>query len=166
MTQLLGIDGKTVITCLGCNATREKENMTHIVDLMYPRKVRVNGVYYLASSNVIAQATLTNSSPSMNFTSILRYSFLRHTTHKAICQSCKQFTNFSTKRSIPSRDLPPILAVNACVYNEESLEVWLDARNETFLKSRVRLHGQVEGEDDQVVADYQVRVCPGVRFPF
>ena len=42
VTQLLGIDGKNVITCLGCNAVREKENMTHIVDLIYPRKVRVN----------------------------------------------------------------------------------------------------------------------------
>lgn len=42
VTQLLGINGKNVITCLGCNATREKENMTHIVDLMYPRKVCVN----------------------------------------------------------------------------------------------------------------------------
>jgi Ubiquitin carboxyl-terminal hydrolase len=98
----------------------------------------------------------------MNFASILRYSLLRQTTHKATCQSCKQFTNFSTKRSIPSRDLPPILAVNAGVYNAESLEVWLDARNETFLKSRVRIHGQVEGMDDQVAADYQLRVCSGV----
>jgi hypothetical protein len=104
---------------------------------------------------------MTNSHPSMDFTSILRYSLLRRTSHKATCQSCKQFTSFSTQRSIPSRDLPPILAVNACVYNEESLDVWLDVRNETFLKSRVRIHGQVEGADDQVAADYQIRVCFG-----
>lgn len=140
VTQLLGINGKNVITCLGCNATREKENMTHIVDLMYPRK-----------------AVLTIPPPSINFASILRYSLLRQTTHKATCQSCKQFTNFSTKRSIPSRNLPPIIAVNASVYTDESLEVWLDARNETFLQSRIRIHGQVEGSDVQVAADYQIR---------
>ena len=94
----------------------------------------------------------------MDFASILRYSLLRQTTHKATCQSCKQFTNFSAKRSISSCDLPPILAVNASVYNEESPEVWLDARNEAFLKSRVRIHGQVEGIDDPVAAEYQLRV--------
>jgi len=40
ITQLLGIDAKNVITCLSCKAVREKENMTHIVDLIYPRRVR------------------------------------------------------------------------------------------------------------------------------
>jgi Ubiquitin carboxyl-terminal hydrolase len=39
ITQLLGIDAKNIITCLSCKATREKENMTHIVDMIYPRKV-------------------------------------------------------------------------------------------------------------------------------
>lgn len=107
---------------------------------------------------------MTIPPPSINFASILRYSLLRQTTHKATCQSCKQFTNFSTKRSIPSRNLPPIIAVNASVYTDESLEVWLDARNETFLQSRIRIHGQVEGSDVQVAADYQIRVCCNVKF--
>jgi PAB-dependent poly(A)-specific ribonuclease subunit 2 len=39
ITQLLGIDAKNVITCTSCHAIRDKENMTHIVDLLYPRKV-------------------------------------------------------------------------------------------------------------------------------
>lgn len=39
ITQLLGIDAKNVITCLSCHAIRDKENMTHFVDLLYPRKV-------------------------------------------------------------------------------------------------------------------------------
>lgn len=39
ITQLLGIDAKNVITCTNCHAIRDKENMSHIVDLMYPRKV-------------------------------------------------------------------------------------------------------------------------------
>jgi PAB-dependent poly(A)-specific ribonuclease subunit 2 len=40
ITQLLGVDAKNVIVCQSCKATREKENMTHIIDLNYPRKVR------------------------------------------------------------------------------------------------------------------------------
>lgn len=41
ITQLLGIDAKNVIVCASCNAIREKENMTHLIDLIYPvRKVR------------------------------------------------------------------------------------------------------------------------------
>jgi PAB-dependent poly(A)-specific ribonuclease subunit 2 len=39
VTQLMGIDGKNVMTCMTCKNTREKEGVTHIVDLMYPRKV-------------------------------------------------------------------------------------------------------------------------------
>lgn len=40
ITQLLGIDAKNVITCMNCHAVRDKENMTHFVDLLYPRKVK------------------------------------------------------------------------------------------------------------------------------
>lgn len=39
VTQLLGIDAKNIIVCLSCKAVREKENMTHVVDMIYPRKV-------------------------------------------------------------------------------------------------------------------------------
>jgi hypothetical protein len=39
VTQLLGVDARNVITCMSCKAVREKENMTHVVDLIYPRKV-------------------------------------------------------------------------------------------------------------------------------
>lgn len=41
IAQLIGIDAKNVVTCLHCGATRSKDNMTHIVDLIYPRTVRV-----------------------------------------------------------------------------------------------------------------------------
>jgi PAB-dependent poly(A)-specific ribonuclease subunit 2 len=39
VTQLLGIDAKNLITCMNCKAVREKENMTHVIDLTYPRPV-------------------------------------------------------------------------------------------------------------------------------
>lgn len=47
ITQLLGIDAKNVIICTNCHAIREKEQMLHLVDLAYPRKVgfRVVTVY-------------------------------------------------------------------------------------------------------------------------
>jgi PAB-dependent poly(A)-specific ribonuclease subunit 2 len=44
ITQLLGIDAKNIITCSNCGTIREKENMTHIVDLVYPRKVSVRNI--------------------------------------------------------------------------------------------------------------------------
>lgn len=40
VTQLMGIDGKNIMTCMSCKNTREKDGMTHIIDLIYPRKVR------------------------------------------------------------------------------------------------------------------------------
>jgi hypothetical protein len=39
VTQLLGVDAKNLITCMNCKAVREKENMTHVIDLAYPRPV-------------------------------------------------------------------------------------------------------------------------------
>jgi hypothetical protein len=103
----------------------------------------------------------------LDFTAILRNALLRHMSHKATCQTCKHFSNFSSRRSIASRDLPPILAVNASVYTPESLSYWLDNRGQTFLKSQIELHGQVEGIDDPESAVYALRVCisPVLRSP-
>lgn len=39
ITQLMGIDAKNIITCVHCKAVRTKENVTHIIELIYPRKV-------------------------------------------------------------------------------------------------------------------------------
>lgn len=40
MTQLLGIDAKTIMVCTLCGVQREKDSITTTVDLMYPKKVR------------------------------------------------------------------------------------------------------------------------------
>lgn len=79
--------------------------------------------------------------------------------HKATCQTCKQFASFDSRRAIPSKDLPPILAINASVYNEENLRFWLDDRHGTFLKSSVEVRGQVDGVDDRDAVMYELRVC-------
>jgi hypothetical protein len=95
-------------------------------------------------------------------------------THKATCQTCKQFAIFSSRRSIATSDLPLVLAVNASAYNDENLSFWLDNRNQTFLTPQVGIQGQVEGSDDPDVAVYKLRVrflcnitnscLPGVGF--
>ncbi|KAK0185791.1 ubiquitin carboxyl-terminal hydrolase-domain-containing protein [Armillaria mellea] len=140
ITQLMGIDARNVITCMNCKVVRTKENVTHIVDLIYPRK---------AGSNEVQ--------PANDFTNILRDSLLRQMTHKATCQTCKQFSTFSSRRSIASADLPAILAVNACVNSEDNLKIWMDRRNQTFLQSHVELQGQVEGVDDPEKIVYELR---------
>lgn len=141
ITQLLGVDAKNIIICTSCRAVREKENMTHLIDLTYPVR--------RSSSNDLAS--------EMDFASILRNSLLRQTTHKATCQTCKQFATFESRRSIRTRDLPPILAVNAAVHNEETHRFWRDQRRQTFLKPRIELRGQVEGMDDPETVVYELR---------
>ncbi|KAI0329853.1 hypothetical protein GY45DRAFT_1324455 [Cubamyces sp. BRFM 1775] len=140
ITQLLGIDAKNIIVCASCQAVREKENMTHLIDMIYPVR---------KSANDPAQET--------DFASILRSSLLRRTTHKATCQTCKQFATFETRRSIRTRDLPPVLAINAAVHNEETHKFWRDQRRQTFLKPRVELRGQFEGMDDPETVVYELR---------
>lgn len=40
-TQLFGIHSRTLITCGNCGATTERISSTHVVDLIYPRRVRL-----------------------------------------------------------------------------------------------------------------------------
>ncbi|KAF8636661.1 hypothetical protein AX17_003467 [Amanita inopinata Kibby_2008] len=140
ITQLLGIDGRNIVTCTNCKTTREKEMMTHVTDLTYPRK-----------------SNPADSQPIMNFATILRDSLLRQTAHRTTCQACKQLSSFSSRRSIPSRDLPPILALNACVFSEESHSFWIDTKNQTFLSPFIQLHGQIQGIDDAMPVTYEIR---------
>ncbi|KAI0350212.1 hypothetical protein OH77DRAFT_1431210 [Trametes cingulata] len=144
ITQLLGIDAKNVIVCQSCQAVREKENMTHLIDMIYPvRKLQ--------------QQPMNDPAHETDFASILRNSLLRRTTHKATCQTCKHFATFETRRSIRTRDLPPVLALNAAVHNEDTHKFWRDQRRETFLKPRVELRGHIEGMDDPETVTYELR---------
>ena len=58
-----------------------------------------------------------------------------------------------------SRFLPPFLAVNASVYNEDNLSLWQDSRSQRFLLPQVHLHGQVRGINDSEKIPYAIRVC-------
>ncbi|KIL69643.1 hypothetical protein M378DRAFT_184057 [Amanita muscaria Koide BX008] len=140
ITQLLGIGGKNVVTCLECTATREKETMTHVLDLAYPRK-----------------PSGSESRPSIDFPTMLGDSLLRDMTHKATCQACKQFATFTSHRSISSTELPPILALNACVFSEDTHSYWLDNKQQTFLSPTVQLQGQEEGTGVSITVTYEIR---------
>lgn len=94
----------------------------------------------------------------IDFAFILQNSLFRTMTHKATCQNCKQYSTFTTCRSLSSRSLPPFLAVNASVYNEDSLSFWQDSRSQRFLQPQVHLHGQVKGIDDSEKNLYSIRV--------
>ena|SRR5258708_22177910 len=64
--------------------------------------------------------------PPSDFASILRNSLFRYNQYKSTCQDCKQAANFSSKRTHSTDDLPPLLLLNAAVYNEEHHRIWLN----------------------------------------
>jgi len=104
-----------------------------------------------------AQSPTSEQQP-IDFASTLQNSLFRTMAHKATCQNCKQHTTFTTCRSLSSLSLPPFLAVNASVYNEESLGFWQDSRSQRFLQPQVYLHGQARGIDDSEKIPYVIRV--------
>jgi hypothetical protein len=62
---------------------------------------------------------------------------------------------------IPAKDLPPILAVNASVYNEDTLKLWQDGRKHRFLQPVVQIRC---GEGAEDVVEYELRVCMLIQF--
>ena len=54
ITQLLGIDGKNYIICSACKRVREKHNLTHVIDLVYPKKVSLIFCHFATSTKSIA----------------------------------------------------------------------------------------------------------------
>lgn len=137
ITQLFGMCCRTAVSCTYCKSVKEKEQVTFVVDLIYPRKGQVLIDYDLGS--------------------VLQASLIRQMSHKATCQNCKVVRTFDSTRFVGTSDLPPVLAVNANVYNEETLEHWLDTRKQIFLAPTVELRGQLyEGEDPTSVT-YDLR---------
>ncbi|KAI0247045.1 PAB-dependent poly-A-specific ribonuclease subunit PAN2, partial [Lactifluus subvellereus] len=124
IAQLLGMYSRTAFVCTYCKAVREKEQITFVVDLIYPRK--------------------GSASPESDLASVLQASLLRQMSLKTSCQNCKLDRMFDSTRVIATSDLPPILAVNANVYSEEHLEHWLDSRRQRFLTPFVELPGDSE----------------------
>jgi hypothetical protein len=157
LTQLVGISSKTDITCLSCRATRSKHNTTHILDMVYPRAVRFTHFLWNFTPLKLVDKTGT-AEPSGDFNSIVQDSLLREVTYKATCPFCRRVAVFESRRSLSTDDLPPVLAVNTSVFNQENIKFWLDAKRRRFLTPSVSLHGQIDGVDDSETAVYELRV--------
>lgn len=41
ITQVCGVDAKNIVTCTNCGAARGKDYLLHVIDLIYPKKVRL-----------------------------------------------------------------------------------------------------------------------------
>jgi len=155
ITRLLGINGKNVIKCSQCKNIREKSYSTRTLDMLYPLKVN----HWRILPNFFAKfCEQTGDRPPLNFTELLKYSLFRSDTHKASCPHCRHFSTFTSTRSIASSQLPPILAVNSSIYNDETLSYWSDSRNPPFMHSQIPLHGEVHGVIDEEEVLYNVRV--------
>ena len=83
---------------------------------------------------------------------------LREVTYKATCPFCKRVAVFESRRSFATKDLPPVLAVNTSVFNQENIKFWLDVKKRRFLTPSVSLHGRIDGVDDSETAIYELRV--------
>ena len=83
ITQLLGLDAKNIVVCTNCKATKEKENLTHMIDLVYPRKVGLR--YELCEFSVEVTfrhshlAMIPPMAPTFPPSSATRYFGTRHT---------------------------------------------------------------------------------------
>jgi Ubiquitin carboxyl-terminal hydrolase len=90
--------------------------------------------------------------------SVLQASILRKMSHKATCPNCKLVRTFDSCRLVATPDLPPILAVNANVYNEEIFEYWQDTRKQRFLMPSVELYVQGGESEEPSLVTYNLRV--------
>ena len=158
LTQLVGISTKTDTTCLSCRATRSKHNTTHILDMVYPRPVRF-ARYLPCTYPLIIPVNKTGTvEPAADFNSIIQDSLFREVTYKATCPFCRRVVVFESRRSLATKDLPPVLAVNTSVFDQENIKFWLDVKRRRFLTPTVSLRGQIDGVDDSEVAVYELRV--------
>ncbi|KAF9532295.1 ubiquitin carboxyl-terminal hydrolase-domain-containing protein [Crepidotus variabilis] len=139
ISQLFGIDGHNIIKCSHCKASRENSYLTHTLDMLYPLR--------------------SSDNPSPKFSDLLSYSLFRPNIHKATCQHCRRFTTFTSIRSIASEKLPPYLAINVSIHNDDAFSFWRGGTS--FLSSQIPVKGQVNGIDDPEEIVYEVRSIVG-----
>ena len=93
--------------------------------------------------------------PQAAFADILRASLIRQMTYKTTCQTCKQFSTFSSRRSIQ----PPESAGNVSIHNNNNLRYWMDTRTARTLLSTLKVRGEVEKFDESITSKLWVRIC-------
>lgn len=124
-----------------------------------PERYVVVNTSHIFMLTEIHQPPTNSPSDGTDFPSIVRTSLIRHGTHKASCSTCnKQSATFESRRSISNQDLPHILALNACVFSEDTHQYWRDGRRQTFLKPTLEMRGQINGRDESETVLYELRV--------
>lgn len=91
----------------------------------------------------------------VTFGSLLSASILRETTHRAVCQSCRQQATFRTQRIVPASALPPVLAINATRITDDAASAWR-SKAQPFLTPQVQIEC---GKDGEEAVEYELRVC-------
>lgn len=131
VTQLMGIDAQSIVVCGACGSVTEKDTLSHVVDLTFLRK----------------------SQSPVTFASLLSASILRETTHRSVCQSCKQQATFRTQRIVPADALPPVLAINTAILTDEAGSIWR-TKGQNFLTPDVKVACGRDGEES---VEYELR---------
>lgn len=90
---------------------------------------------------------------------LVRDSLIQEGAHRASCRSCGELVIFESRRTIASKDLPPVMAINTLVYesNNQLHKYWIDGRQGPLLKPFIEIRGQVDGVDDADVVVYELR---------
>src|SRR5258708_35624008 len=141
ITQVVGVDAPTVTSCANCGQCREKDSISHVIDLMYPRKVNWCRLQFatgiILTDHQTGLAADPSTFPGFTFSSIVRSSIERDITYKSNCHYCKHVTNHRYRLALNPDHLPPTLVLNAAVNNDEQHSFWLARKGEGFLKTEV-----------------------------
>lgn len=118
--------------CSTCGHTSVRDNASHVVDLIYPRRALSN----------------EREIPS-DFATVLKTSLVRETQTKATCRSCHTpMSIIRSKRILPNTDqLPQALSMNCAVNTGEQLRYWLDGANSTRSYLPLKISIKVDGDD-------------------
>ncbi|TFL07786.1 ubiquitin carboxyl-terminal hydrolase-domain-containing protein [Pterulicium gracile] len=136
MSQLIGLTWTETKSCTSCKFFQEQVKDSHVFNLSYLGVREKEG---------------------RDFESIVKSSLFKHITHKASCQGCRHTTNHVTHRTIASKNLPPVLALNASCHSEEHLKLWINTGKSRFLPAgNIQIRGNGVGADEAAV-EYRVR---------
>ncbi|KAH7107329.1 ubiquitin carboxyl-terminal hydrolase-domain-containing protein [Auriculariales sp. MPI-PUGE-AT-0066] len=131
LSQLMGLHSMTAIKCTTCRATSRKHSLAHTVDLFYPPNWKESG--------------------DIDFAALLRMALVREREFWMNCPSCRQLSHMRSSRvELRKANLPPLLSVNACAFNDS--DIWVDNRGSApMLQPRVSL------QLDDGIVEFEVR---------
>ncbi|PWN52754.1 hypothetical protein IE53DRAFT_366908 [Violaceomyces palustris] len=152
VSALFSVSSTTRTTCVHCGRETHRNSVSHVVDLVYPRKALSN-----------------EPPPPSDFASVLRSALVRETQSRAACRGCQFTALFRSRRVLPNnRDLPRALSINAAVHTGEQLSFWLDGKGpggkgsgRTYLPPRVAV--EVKGDDVRTRGIWEAKDLSGLE---